>query len=111
MQCAFGSATGLGELGEVTLLDLPHTEPNFVQKEMGFTVARRHGIKLRRTAVILAFVLPLVCTVGVLLTSGLVAAVLAFIALISVSAGLLTERWLFFAQATHVALLYYGNKG
>jgi DMSO reductase anchor subunit len=30
------------------------------------------------------------------------------LATISVAAGLLVERWLFFAEAEHVAMLYYG---
>jgi len=110
-QHTIGSATGLGKLGDVTLLEPPHTEPNFVQKEMGFKIARRHGQKLRRTAVILAFALPLVFTVGVLITSDMVATALAVLAMLSITAGLLTERWLFFAQATHVSMLYYGDKG
>lgn len=110
-QHTIGSATGLGALGEVTLLEPPHTEPNFVQKEMGFKVARRHAAKLRKTAVVLAFILPLAFTVGVLLTGGLLATLLALLAALSLVAGLLTERWLFFAEATHVSMLYYGNKG
>jgi DMSO reductase anchor subunit len=104
-----GTATGLGELGEVTLLEPPHTEPNFVQKEMGFSVARRHAKKLRRSATLMAFTLPLALTVGVLTTSGLLNAALAITAALSISAGLLVERWLFFAQATHVSMLYYGG--
>jgi DMSO reductase anchor subunit len=36
---------------------------------------------------------------------GLVAAMTAAL---SMAAGLLIERWLFFAEAEHVAMLYYG---
>ena len=110
-QHTIGSATGLGALGDVTLLEPPHTEPNFVQKEMGFQIARRHAAKLRQTAVVLAFMLPLAFTIGVLLTGGLLATLFALLAVVSLVAGLLTERWLFFAEATHVSMLYYGNKG
>lgn len=108
-QYDIGSATGLGGLGDVTLLEPPHTEPNFVQKEMGFTIARRHAKKLRRTAVIFAFILPTVLTVGVLLTSGGVATFLSVLAVLSITGGLLTERWLFFAEAVHVSMLFYGT--
>ncbi|MBV1889690.1 MAG: dimethyl sulfoxide reductase anchor subunit [Gammaproteobacteria bacterium] len=105
-----GTATGLGQLGDVTLLEPPHTEPNFVQKEMGFTIARRHAKELRRTAVLLAFVLPTALTIGILLSSGTLATILSLLAVISISAGLLTERWLFFAEAVHVSMLFYGTK-
>jgi len=105
-----GTATGLGHLGDVSLLEPPHTEPNFVQKEMGFKIARRHAAKLRRTAVILAFLLPTTLSAGVLVSSGWLATSLTLLAALSVTAGLLTERWLFFAEATHVSMLYYGER-
>ncbi|HAC35296.1 MAG TPA: DMSO reductase [Gammaproteobacteria bacterium] len=102
-----GSATGLGALGDVTPLDPPHTERNYVQKEMGFEIARKHAEKLRRTSVVFAFLLPIALLAGVVLTGGWFATLLALLATASVSAGLLTERWLFFAEATHVSMLYY----
>jgi DMSO reductase anchor subunit len=36
-------------------------------------------------------------------------AILAYIAALSVTAGLFVERWLFFAEARHVVMLYYGG--
>src|SRR5262249_45543446 len=36
------AATGLGSLGPVRPLDPPHTQPNYVMREMGYQVARRH---------------------------------------------------------------------
>ena len=50
-----------------------------------------------------------------LLTSGVApappdeAALAALIAMIVMIPGLLTERWLFFAEATHTVTLYYGR--
>ncbi len=41
------AATGLGHLGTVRPLDPPHTQPNFVMREMGYQVARRHARRLR----------------------------------------------------------------
>ena len=41
------TATGLGTIGKVRSLMPPHTSENYLQKEMGFVVARRHAIKLR----------------------------------------------------------------
>ena len=37
------AATGLGRFGTVRPLDPPHTQPNFVMREMGYQVARRHA--------------------------------------------------------------------
>ena len=42
-----GDATGLGRFGTVRVLDQPHTQANFVMREMGYTVARKHAKTLR----------------------------------------------------------------
>jgi DMSO reductase anchor subunit len=102
------SATGLGALGTVRPLDPPHTQPNFVMREMGYQVARRHAEKLRRLSVALLFLLPLVA--ALLLLLGLpnpVQIAIALLSAISATAGVFTERWLFFAEAEHVVMLYY----
>lgn len=117
-----GTATGLGRFGEVRALDPPHTQPNFVQREMGYAVARRHSARLRRLAVGLAFAAPLVLVLtlvtplcapvadvagGVGAVNGL-AVGCALLAVLSAGAGLVVERWLFFAEAQHVVTLFYG---
>ncbi|HEY5965777.1 MAG TPA: DmsC/YnfH family molybdoenzyme membrane anchor subunit, partial [Xanthobacteraceae bacterium] len=48
-------ATGLGHLGTVRPLDPPHTQPNFVMREMGYQVARRHARRLRFLTMLLLF--------------------------------------------------------
>jgi DMSO reductase anchor subunit len=100
------AATGLGHLGKVRTLEPPHTQPNFVMREMGYRVARKHALKLRRLSLVFAFGLPIVA----LLLSQLsgVGIVGAFLAVLSMALGLGIERWLFFAEAEHVAMLYYG---
>jgi DMSO reductase anchor subunit len=102
------SATGLGKLGKVRPLDPPHSQPNFVMREMGYSVARKHAKKLRDLTLGLGFALPVV----LLLLSipagpgfGVLAAVAATIA---TATGVLIERWLFFAEAQHVVTVYYG---
>ena len=42
------AATGLGRFGTVRPLDPPHTQPNFVMREMGYQVARRHAAQASR---------------------------------------------------------------
>ena len=102
-----GSATGLSALGQVRVLEAPHTQANFVMREMGFHVARKHALKLRRIALLLAFAIPALLLVLLLLAPGLAILWLTF-AVLSMTAGLLVERWLFFAEAQHVVTLYYG---
>ena len=102
------AATGLGHLGTVRPLDPPHTQPNFVMREMGYQVARRHAEKLRRLSVALLFLVPIALLLWLLTPLPAFAQViLAVVALASATAGVLTERWLFFAEAEHVVVLYY----
>lgn len=97
-----GVASGLDRFGTVSVLSQPHTERNYLQKEMGFRLARKHAAKLRRIAVAALFVVPLVGS----LVGGSLAALLVLPAL---ALGLLVERWLFFAEARHVVMGYYGG--
>jgi len=102
------AALGLRHLGKVRPLEPPHTQPNFVMREMGYRVARRHALKLRNLALLLGFGLPVTL---LLLTSGASTAFAvagAVLATLSMAIGIVTERWLFFAEAEHVSMLYYG---
>lgn len=103
-----GAATGLGRLGAVRQWEGPHTQENYVQREMGFRVARRHARRLRRFALLAGFAAPLVLTLLALALGGPAGVVFAVVALGGAMAGTLVERWLFFAEAQHVATLYYG---
>jgi DMSO reductase anchor subunit len=103
------SATGLGHLGTVRPLDPPHTQPNYVMREMGYQVARRHARKLRQLTVLLLFALPLLCVAALLalnLPQPLNTAISA-LSVCSVVAGVFIERWLFFAEAEHVVMVFY----
>ena len=101
-----GAATGLGYLGKVRPLEPPHTQPNFVMREMGYRIARKHARRLRSLTLLLAFAVPVVASLLTLAPRvGLLAAI---VAVLSMGVGLLVERWLFFAEAEHVAMLYYG---
>ena len=104
------SATGLGALGQVRLLDPPHSEENYLLREMGFRIARKHAEKLRRIALVVGFAAAFVLALVSLVTSGGLAAAAAFLAAVAGSLGALLERWLFFAEATHTVMLYYGAR-
>lgn len=106
----YGSAEALGLArgAKPRPLDGPHTQPNFVQREMGYEVARKHANKLRRIAGGLLFAAPFLCLVVVLAAPAGLALAAGIVAIISAGAGVLVERWLFFAEARHVSMLYYG---
>ncbi|HVI27992.1 dimethyl sulfoxide reductase anchor subunit family protein [Hansschlegelia sp.] len=104
------SATGLGGIGKVRLFEAPHTEENYLMREMGFTIARRHADKLRKLVVLALFGAPIVLMLISLLLGGLPAGVAVLIAVLSAGAGVMVERWLFFAEAKHTVMLYYGAR-
>lgn len=101
-------ATGLGTLGQARLLERPHTEENYLQKEMGFRVARKHADRLRRLVLLGGFGLPAALVLLAAVVPAAVAVGLLVVALACAVLGALTERWLFFAQARHTVTLYYG---
>ena len=104
------SATGLGALGEVRMLDPPHTQTNYLLSEMGYRVARRHAARFRLYAWLSGFAGACLLTLLALLTTGIIALVSALLAALSGLAGVIIERWLFFAEATHTVTLYYGRR-
>ncbi|MEK9860297.1 MAG: dibenzothiophene desulfurase, partial [Alphaproteobacteria bacterium] len=99
------SATGLGNLGEVRMLMPPHSEENWLQHEMGFVVARKHAAKLRLFSVTLAIILP-----AVMVYSAAASSALLVLAAITHVIGVMVSRWLFFAEAKHTVMLYYGAR-
>ena len=101
-------ATGLGALGQARLLERPHTEANYLQKEMGFRVARKHAGRLRRLVFLVGLGLPLLLVLMAPVLPAPAASVLLAVALLAGILGALGERWLFFAQAQHTVNLYYG---
>ena len=101
------SATGLAPHGTVRPLDPPHTEENFLQNEMGYRVARKHARRLRDVAVGAAFLAPLALIALGDAIGGWPGAMCALLAAGLATGGVLIERWLFFAEATHTVTLYY----
>lgn len=103
------SATGLGFIGRVRLFERPHVNENYLTREMGFRIARKHAAKLRRLAFGLGGLAPGILLVLAIATGGGAAIVLSCVAALSFLAGVLTERWLFFATARHAVMNYYGG--
>ena len=94
------AATGLGH--GVRQWEVPHTSENYIMKEMGFAVARKHALKLRN-AVFLLMLVTLIALAACLLTPWF-----SFIAAPAILLAAVVERWLFFAEAQHVVSLFYG---
>jgi DMSO reductase anchor subunit len=102
------SATGLGRFGAVRSAEAPHTEENYLTHEMGFRLARKHARRLRGICLILLGPLPVVLAAMTPALPGPAAQAASAIALtLSATAGIFIERWLFFAEAKHVVMLYY----
>jgi len=102
------TATGLGSIGRVRLLEGPHTGENYLTKEMVHVIGRKHAEKLRRIALLLGGAVPLLIALAVWTFGG--STLWLALAFVSLMAGLFVERWLFFAEAEHAVSLYYGGR-
>ena len=97
------SATGLGRIGVPRAFEAPHTGENYLTQEMVFRVGRKHAAVLKVISLLFAIILP----VFFLLLP--FHHVLAALAVLCHLAGVLVQRWLFFAEARHVVGFYYGR--
>jgi DMSO reductase anchor subunit len=100
------SALGLPSDRSATVFERPHTEANYLTREMGFVVARKHARKLRAIALVLFAVVPALAGALAMWMPALATPVLA-VAAVSALLGAGVERWLFFAEAKHLVTLYY----
>lgn len=101
-----GDAVGLPGR-DVSVFERPHTEANYLNREMGFVVARKHARKLRVIALVLCVLLPALCALPMLLLPHIEPGALFWASALSFQLGAMVERWLFFAEAKHVVTLYY----
>ncbi|MDG4892052.1 dimethyl sulfoxide reductase anchor subunit [Mesorhizobium sp. WSM4976] len=102
------TATGLAG-GTVRSIEWPHTEENYLLKEMGFRIARKHSARLRRIAQALAFAVPATLLAIICFLPWPLGAIASLLAAAAQLTGMLVERWLFFADAKHTVTLYYGR--
>lgn len=103
------SATGLGNIGRVRLFERPHVNENYLTREMGFKVARKHALKLAKLAIVVGGLAPVVLLLVAIQAGGAVAVLAAALAVLCYALGLIIERWLFFAEARHAVMNYYGG--
>lgn len=92
---------------DVSVFERPHTESNYLTREMGFVLARKHAKTLRVIAVVLFALVPALCALPVWLLPHGDATALLWLAAAAFQTGAMVERWLFFAEAKHLVMLYY----
>jgi DMSO reductase anchor subunit len=105
------TATGLGHIGRVRLFEKPHGNDNYLTREMGFRVARKHADKLFVIAIVAGGIVPALLALALILFGGQgpLAVIMAALAVLIHAFGVLVERWLFFAEARHAVMNYYGR--
>lgn len=118
--------TGLDRIGDARSFEAPHTEANYLTREMGFRFARRHASFLRATVLLCLISVAAITMLSVLVPGfastplraalprppiemmyATVAAALLVLAALFALLAALVERWLFFAEARHMVMAYY----
>lgn len=100
-----GDATGLARLGTVRSFEQPHTEENYLTHEMGFVLARKHSHALRAIALVLIVAAPIAAWPLSVAFGDFAAWLVAMFGML----GVFVERWLFFAEARHAVIAFYGR--
>jgi sulfite dehydrogenase (quinone) subunit SoeC len=116
LQLPGGALSALGLQGHVpgharvSGMEAPHSEPNYITREMVFVFARRHAQPMKAAARVLAVAVPFA---GLLLAWAwpVLAVPMLVLAVAGFQCGALLERWLFFAEARHVVERYYPTAG
>ncbi|MDP6968688.1 MAG: dimethyl sulfoxide reductase anchor subunit [Gammaproteobacteria bacterium] len=97
------SATGFSNQ-KVSILDAGHSAPSFLNNEFMYDVAQTKLVRMRWMMMLATFAVPL-CTLCWVPDANTL-----FGAFVVMMAGLLAERWLFFAEARHVVRLLHGQQ-
>ncbi|OSP54357.1 DmsC/YnfH family molybdoenzyme membrane anchor subunit [Pseudoruegeria sp. SK021] len=102
---SLATATGLDGSGDIRQMSPPHTGSNYLLTEMVYVVGRKHAQLLRIASIITMSGLPVL-----LLLIGGSGGFAWGLAVVSHVAGVGMSRWLFFAEAEHVARHYYDQR-
>lgn len=92
------AALGMPSAARIKLLDAGHSHGTYLTDEFAFRIARSRADALRVVVAVAGFLLPLALLISLEDAAPLAALVCL--------AGLLVERWLFFAEARHTVNLY-----
>lgn len=99
------TATGLGTIGKARMFEAPHSSKNYLMTEMVHVVGRKHSRVLRIVGFLCLGLIPYALLEFLAFNHFLIA-----LAVLIHLVGLLTIRWLFFAEAEHTVGLYYGER-
>jgi len=99
------TATGMTR-AQVKLLDAGHSHPTFLTSEFANTLRKAGSLTWRTVVFVFAFVVPAITVIALARDA---APALGLLAIASVLAGAVVERWLFFVEARHVVNLYHGS--
>jgi len=90
----------------VRLLDVGHTGGTFLTDEFGYKVAERKLFRIKILSIFSGFIIPffLIYMYSFIYENIALCSLAIFLSFI----GMISERWLFFAQAKHVVNLYHG---
>lgn len=109
-----GAATGLSNIkaSHIKPFDPPHHAANYLMREMGFVIARKHAQFLRYVMMVLLLVSAPLGHIILFIIQNINDfyiwyLVIMIIMTISIIMALFIERWLFFAEAKHTVSLYY----
>lgn len=106
---SIASALGMNSVEAAKPFVAPHTQQNYLMQEMGYQIARTHAAKLRTLCVAIGFVAVLGLLVLVVTAIQQFAAFFLWLAVVAAMFGIIIERWLFFAEAKHTVMRYYGR--
>jgi len=101
---SLASAVGM-TAAQAKLLDVGHTHGTFLTHEFMFRLGRERARWLRALFFLLSVLAP-----GAIVLLGVTDARILAAAALACLAGLLIERWLFFAEAQHVVRLFHGQQ-
>ena len=103
------SALGIDKLKAARQFVAPHTQENYLMQEMGYQIARKHADKLRKMSIGIGFVVVLLLLLPGSLGMQQFNLFCLWLAVLAGMVGIIIERWLFFAEAKHSVMLYYGR--
>ena len=103
------TALGIDKLKAARQFVAPHTQENYLMQEMGYQIARKHADKLRKMSIGIGFVVVLLLLVPGSLGMQQFNLFCLWLAVLAAMVGIIIERWLFFAEAKHSVMLYYGR--
>ena len=109
LPATLNSATGLAGRHRALGGMAAHRERTTYSRKWAFASPASIATKLRAIVQTAAFATPAALLMIALFAGGAVAVAVCLLATVVQMLGLLVERWLFFADAKHTVILYYGR--